>query len=224
MRLSVVIPALNEAGRIGETIARMRTAAPCEIVVVDGGSDDDTLAAAAAADVSLTAPRGRAAQQNAGAAASRGDVLFFLHADCWPEPGADEAIAKALAMPGVVGGCFSQSIDAPSCGYRLLEQGNALRVRMTGWVYGDQGLFVRRDVFERIGGFPHVELMEDLLLAKRLKHEGRLTLLDHRLHVSPRRWQQQGIVRQTLRNWAFLGLSHCGVSPATLARRYADVR
>lgn len=224
MELSVVIPALNEADRIGETIERMRSAAACEVIVVDGGSADGTTAAASKADHCITGPRGRAVQQNAGAAASTGDVLLFLHADCWPEPGAGEAMEAALACSGVIGGCFSQTIDAGHFGYRLLERGNALRVRTTGWVYGDQGLFIRRNVFERVGGFPEVELMEDLAISKRLKREGPLVLLDHRLHVSPRRWQQQGIVRQTLRNWAFLGLSHCGVAPATLARRYADVR
>lgn len=224
MQLSVIIPTLNEADRLAETIARVREVGACEIIVVDGGSEDETLAAAEGADVCLTASRGRAVQQNAGAAASGGGVLLFLHADCWPEPGAAAAIEAALADERIIAGCFAQQIDAAGPGYRLLERGNALRVRLTGWAYGDQGLFVRREVFERVGGFPEVDLMEDLYLSKRLKREGRLTRLGHRLHVSPRRWQQVGIVRQTLRNWAFLGLSHCGVSLTALARRYADIR
>lgn len=224
MTLSVIIPTLNEAGRIGETIARVRDAGDCEIIVVDGGSDDGTLAAAAAADRCDTGPRGRASQQNSGAAAASGEILLFLHADCWPERGALAAIETALSDPVIVGGGFAQSIDAEGLRYRLLEQGNSLRARTTGWIYGDQGLFVRREVFERVGGFPAVDLMEDLYLAKRLKREGNLRLLDHCLHVSPRRWQQVGVVRQTLRNWTFLGLSHCGVSPSVLARHYAHVR
>ena len=224
MRLSVIIPTLNEEQQIAETIARVRENGPCEVIVVDGGSTDQTLRAASAADVRLSADRGRAVQQNVGAAAAGGDVLLFLHADCWPEPGAAGAVEDALSDERVVGGCFAQSIEASGAGYRLLEQGNALRARLAGWAYGDQGLFVRREVFERVGGFPDVELMEDLYLSKRLKRVGRLTLLSHRLHVSPRRWQQVGIIRQTLRNWAFLGLTHCGVSADVLARRYADVR
>jgi len=224
MKLSVIIPTLNEADRIGEAIARVRAAGDCEIIVVDGGSDDDTLAAASAADRCSSASRGRASQQNAGAAVATGDLLLFLHADCWPEPGAYAAIESALSDTSVVGGGFAQTIDAQGLRYRLLEQGNRLRALAAGWIYGDQGLFVRREVFQRVGGFPAVDLMEDLYLAKRLKREGKLLLLDHRLHVSPRRWQKVGVVRQTLRNWTFLGLSHCGVSPTTLARHYADVR
>jgi rSAM/selenodomain-associated transferase 2 len=224
IRLSVIIPTLNEAVLIGEAIARVRSAGECEIVVVDGGSEDDTLEAAAAADRCLSAPRGRAAQMNAGAGACSGDVLLFLHADCWPEPGVVAAIERSLADASVIGGAFSQLIEAGGVQYRLLEQGNALRVRTLRWIYGDQGLFVRRESFERVGGFPPVALMEDLYLSKRLKREGRLVLLSHRLYVSPRRWEQMGVVRQTLRNWAFVGLAHCGVSPALLAQRYADIR
>lgn len=224
MQLSVIIPALNEARRIGETIAAVRQCGACEVIVVDGGSDDDTLAAAAAADVCLSAARGRGVQQNAGAAVAGGDVLFFLHADCWPEAGAFAAIEAVLRDERTVGGCFAQRIDAPGLAYRLLERGNAARVRLTKWVYGDQGLFVRRAAFVQAGRFPEVALMEDLLLAKRLKRVGRIRLVAPPIHVSPRRWQQTGVVRQTLRNWAFLGLTHCGVPPAKLARRYADIR
>lgn len=224
MRLSVIIPTLNEAVRIGETIAHVRSAGDCEIVVADGGSEDGTLEAAVAADRCVTAPRGRALQMNAGAGVCSGEVLLFLHADCWLEQGFIAAIEKALAEQSVVGGGFRQRIEADGLRYRLLEQGNELRVRSARWIYGDQGLFVRRDIFERVGGFPQMALMEDLYLSKRLKGEGRLVLVPHRLHVSPRRWEQMGVVRQTLRNWAFLGLAHCGVSSTTLARRYVDIR
>lgn len=224
MDVSIIIPALNEADRIGETIERTRRLGECEIIVVDGGSDDGTFDAAASADLRLAAPRGRAHQQNRGAAASRGDVLLFLHADCWLEPGALEAMRRGLADRQCPGGCFRQRIDADGLAYRLLEAGNECRVRLLGWAYGDQGIFVRRAVFERIGGFPDVEIMEDLFFMKRMKREGSLCLVDHRLHVSPRRWRQRGLVRQTLRNWAFVALAHCGVPLRTLAGSYADVR
>lgn len=224
MRLSVIIPTLDEAERIADLIAHTRSLGECEIVVVDGGSVDGTLALAAAADRCLTAPRGRARQQNAGAAASRGDVLLFLHADCRIEPGGFAAIRTALLDPETVGGCFRQVIDAPGWAYRLLERGNSCRVRCCRWAYGDQGIFVRRGVFERLGGFPEVGLMEDLWFMKRLKRAGRFRLLDAAIRVSARRWRRHGIVRQTLRNWMLIGLAHCGVSPDRLARFYTHHR
>ncbi len=224
MRLSVIIPTLNEAPRLADVIARTRALGECEIIVVDGGSTDGTLDCATAADRRLTVPRGRAVQQNAGAAAAAGDVLLFLHADCWLEPGAIDAIDAAVADTRCIGGCFQQTIDAPGLGYRLLERGNALRVRTLGWAYGDQGLFVQRAVFEALGGFPPVPVMEDLLFSKQLRRSGRLRLLDHRLHVSPRRWERTGILRQTLRNWRLIALAHCGVSLERLAGPYNDVR
>ena len=222
--LSVIIPTLNESPQIAETVACTRALGACEIIVVDGGSTDDTRARAAGADRVLVTERGRALQMNAGAAAASGDVLLFLHADCRPEPGAFAAVAAALDDPRTVGGCFRQAIEAGGWRYRLMERGNALRVRLLGWAYGDQGIFVRRQVFHELGGFPRVPLMEDLLFMKRLKRRGRIRLLDARLHVSARRWQRSGVVRQTLRNWTLIAALHAGVSPDRLARFYPAVR
>jgi rSAM/selenodomain-associated transferase 2 len=226
MRLSFVIPTLNEAPRIAETIRSARAAGADEIVVVDGGSDDGTLqhAVRAGADCCLESSRGRAVQQNRGAAAAQGDVLLFLHADCRLSAGANVDVRMALADDRCVGGCFRQQIEAPGWGYRMLEAGNAARVRFLGWAYGDQGIFVRRDVFERLGGFPDLPLMEDLYLMKRLKRVGRITLVESRIHVDPRRWKRTGLCRQTVRNWTLVGLAHCGVSPTRLARFYPEVR
>jgi hypothetical protein len=161
---------------------------------------------------------------NAAAAASSGDVLLFLHADCRLADGAFAAITAALADPRTVGGCFRQSIEADGWRYRLVESGNALRVRTLKWIYGDQALFVRRSAFERLGGFPPVPLMEDLLFAKRLKRQGRVRLLEARVHVSPRRWQDAGLLRQTIRNWTLIAALHLGVSPERLARFYPHIR
>jgi len=224
MFLSIIIPTLNEAERIATTIARTRGLGPCEIIIADGGSSDRTRELAVGADAVIETPRGRAVQQNSGAAAARGEVLLFLHADCWLEPGALQGIQAALDDPGSVGGCFRQTIDAPGVAYRLLECGNSLRVRTLGWAYGDQGIFVRREVFTALGGFPALPLMEDLYFTKRLQRAGRFRLLFQRLHVSPRRWERKGVVRQTLRNWRLIALAHCGVSLERLARHYADVR
>jgi rSAM/selenodomain-associated transferase 2 len=224
MSVSIVIPTLNEGADITETIRHARELAPAEIIVVDGGSDDGTVENASAADRVLTAPRGRGAQQNAGAAVSRGDVLLFLHADCWLEPGSLDAILAALDDPRAVGGCFQQTIEAEGLEYRWLERGNALRVRLWTLAYGDQGIFVRRTIFDRLGGFPPLPIMEDLFFMKRLRHEGRFILLENRLHVSPRRWQQNGIFRQTARNWLLTGLAQAGVPPDRLTGFYPHVR
>ena len=224
LSLSVIIPTLNEADRIAALIEQTRQLGPCEIVVVDGGSEDGTAQQARDADLVLNSPPGRALQQNAGAAASRGDVLLFLHADCRLSPGSFEAIREVLQQSGVVAGCFRQHIEADGLRYRLLERGNALRVKMWKWAYGDQGIFVRREIFERLGGFPELDLMEDLFFMRRLKRFGRIALLDGPLHVSARRWQQSGVLRQTLRNWMLTGLAVCGVSPNRLARFYPHVR
>ena len=224
MNVSVIIPTLNEADGIAQAIQKAVEAGAREVVVVDGHSNDGTLEFARAADVRLTAARGRASQQNAGAAASSGEILLFLHSDCWLEPGALDAMEQALEDKRVVAGCFRQAIDAPGAAFRVLERGNALRVRIGGRAYGDQGIFVRREAFEKIGGFPDLMLMEDLFLMKQLKRAGRIALVNGKIHVSPRRWQKSGIIRQTLRNWAMLALVRCGVSPNRLAAHYSAVR
>lgn len=224
MPLSIIIPTLNEAENIGGLIEHTRTVGESEIIVVDGGSDDGTVERAQSADVVLQSDPGRATQQNAAAAIASGSVLLFLHADCRLEPGAIESVKSAFEDPRVVAGCFRQRIDANGLRFRLLEKGNAARVRLCKWAYGDQGIFVRREAFEAVGGFPDLRFMEDLFLMKRLKKQGRVVLLKDRLTVSARRWQKKGIVRQTLRNWGLILLAQIGVSPNRLARFYPNVR
>jgi rSAM/selenodomain-associated transferase 2 len=163
---------------------------------------------------------GRALQQNLGAQQAAGEVLLFLHADTWLDPAGIDQLEQALLDPRLVGGAFQQHIEAAGGAYRLLEWGNALRVRRWGMAYGDQGIFVRRDSFERLGGFPNVKLMEDWLFLRKLRRTGRIVLLPGPLHISPRRWQKHGIVRQTLRNWCLVTAARLGVSPNRLARFY----
>ncbi|MBQ18041.1 MAG: glycosyltransferase [Planctomycetaceae bacterium] len=221
MEVSILIPALNEARRIEDTVTAARLTGGREVIVCDGGSEDGTVEAAIGAGAVVVAcPPGRAIQQNRAASASSGDVLLFLHADCRLPPDALEQVDRALRDSRVVGGAFRQRIDATGYAYRLLECGNAWRARWLQQPYGDQGLFVRRREFEAVGGFPKVALMEDLLLVQRLRRIGRLAVLPGPLVTDARRWQQHGVVRQTLRNWSLLLARRVGVSPERLARFY----
>lgn len=224
MSISIVIPTLNEADCLAQTLRCVRAEKPGEIVVVDGGSTDATCAQAGAADRLLHGPRGRAAQMNLGAAHSRGDILLFLHADCTLESGALQAAEKCLTRRGVVAGCFRMTVMADGSTYRLLDACATARVRLTGLIYGDQGLFLERLRFERIGGFPSLRLMEDLFISKSLRSQGRVVVAPRRIFVSPRRWQQRGIVRQTLRNWTLTTLAAAGFHPDRLAPFYPVVR
>jgi len=224
MSVSVVIPTLNEEGVLGETLLRLREEAPHEVLVADGGSADATCRVAAAADRLLHAPRGRAAQMNCAAASATGDVLLFLHADSALEPGALRAAEAALRRPGVVAGCFRMAVAAPGWAYRLIDAAATARAGLTGLVYGDQGLFLRREVFERVGGFPPVRFMEDVWISRRLRRHGRVVVAPRRIFASPRRWRRQGVVRQTLRNWALTALAAGGVHPDRLAAYYPAVR
>ena len=221
-RISIIVPALNEAASIAAAVESASASRPHEILVVDGGSTDETPALAQEAGATvLGAMRGRGIQQNAGAGHATGDVLLFLHADTHLAADGCRQIEAALRDPRVLCGAFRQHIDAGQRRYRLLERGNAWRVRWLGLPYGDQGIFVRRSTFDQLGGFPEVPFMEDWLLMRRLRRLAWPVLLPGPLHVSARRWQRHGVLRQTLRNWCLTAAATAGVSPQRLARFYA---
>jgi rSAM/selenodomain-associated transferase 2 len=224
MPISVIIPTLNEAACLAGTLRSLRSHKPHEIIVADGGSTDETRVAAAEADVFLEAPRGRARQMNVGAARATGDLLLFLHADCTLEDGALAEGERLLGSPGVSAGCFTMTVTAGGPLYRLIDACATARVRLTGLAYGDQGLFLARRRFERLGGFPEVRLMEDVLFSRQLRREGRVVVASRRVYVSARRWQRVGLVRQTLRNWTLTALTAGGVHPDRLAAFYLVVR
>ncbi|MFN4258976.1 MAG: TIGR04283 family arsenosugar biosynthesis glycosyltransferase [Gemmataceae bacterium] len=224
MSISIIIPVLDEADHIRETIRALRARGAAEIVVVDGGSSDATLSAAAEADVVARAPRGRAAQMNHGAAHASGDILLFLHADCQLEEGALRAAEQLLCRQRVVAGCFTMRVRAEGGLYRAIDYCATARVRLTGIVYGDQGLFLRRALFERLGGFPPLRFLEDLYFSRELRRQGRIAVASQRIFVSPRRWQRQGLIQQTLRNWTLTALAAAGAPPDYLARFYPAVR
>jgi rSAM/selenodomain-associated transferase 2 len=224
MDFSVIIPTLNEERCIGETLAGLRLLRPREVLVVDGGSSDATCTIAARAATLLHGLRGRAAQMNHGARQASREALLFLHADCRLESGALEAAANCLSRRGVVAGCFRMRVEADGLVYRCIDAAATARVRLTGLAYGDQGLFVTRRLFEQVGGFPQLRLMEDVFISRELRRHGRIAVADRQIMVSPRRWRHQGVVRQTLRNWMLTALAAVGVHPDRLAAFYPVIR
>lgn len=225
MKISVIIPTLNEESCLARTIDRLWQESPAEVIVSDGGSEDGTVRIALQHATVLRVCRGRAVQQNAGAFRACGDAVLFLHADCWLESGWQEAIRRALSRPGCIAGCFRMCIDAEGWLYRAIERGGDLRARWFGLPYGDQGIFMLRETFHRLGGFPPVAFMEDLLFMRRARRFGRIAWVPLPIHISPRRWQRTRILRQTLRNWTLTALAVWGnVHPDRLRDYYPDVR
>ncbi len=226
MRVSVIIPTFNEAGCLAETLTSLRDQRPHEIIVVDGGSGDATceLAGAADLDLLLHSPPGRAQQMNLGASHSTGDILLFLHADCQLETGALLAAENCLHTRNVVAGCFRMQVKASSWLFRSIDVCATARVRLTGCIYGDQGLFIRRDLFHRQGGFPNLRFMEDVFFSRTLRRQGRIVVASKRIFVSARRWQRAGAIRQTWRNWMLTGLAVAGIHPDRLAHFYPATR
>jgi rSAM/selenodomain-associated transferase 2 len=224
MAVSVIVPSLNEAAGIAACLRSVRAQQPGQLIIVDGGSTDGTLAAAADADLVLTAPRGRASQMNVGAARAVGDTLVFLHADCQLEDGALAAAERHLRRADVIAGCFTMHVRAQGALYRSIDACAAARVRLTGLAYGDQGLFLRRRDYERLGGFPRLRFMEDVFFSRALAQQGRVVVAWPRVFVSPRRWQKAGLIRQSLRNWTLTALVAGGVHPDRLANWYPEVR
>lgn len=225
MKVSVIIPVLNEERFLGKTLSSLQQINDCEILVVDGGSQDKTLMIAEQHGATiLRSSRGRALQMNAGAENAVGEVLIFLHGDSRLSPDGIPAIREALSYPTVVGGAFHLAIDSPRAGYRLLAYAANMRSRITRIPYGDQGLFVRKEVFDVIGGFPPWPLMEDIEFCRRMKRKGKVVILPQRVLTAPRRWEKEGLFYGTVRNGLLLSLFYCGVSPFRLKRWYEDVR
>ncbi len=222
MKLSVVMPVLNEAGAIEAALAALAPyrSRGVEVIVVDGGSHDGTLdLARPLADSVIAAPRGRAIQMNVGAAAASGDVLLFLHADTKLPENADGLLLDGLACSGREWGRFDVRLDGGGL-LPVVAAAMNLRSRLTGISTGDQALFVTRAAFERAGGFPPIALMEDVALSARLKRAGPPCALRARVTTSGRRWRAHGMLRTMLLMWALRLRFFLGADPAKLARAY----
>ncbi len=231
--VSIVIPVLHDApalGRLLDALAAQGLAgsgggdAGCEVIVANGdGADPDiaSLRRRSAGVRWITSNPGRGGQMNAGAQLARGDWLLFLHADTCPEPGWRSELDERIAVdPGAVGGALRFTLGSPARRARLLERGVAWRVRWMGLPYGDQGIFVRRDIFEQVGGYRPLPLMEDVDLVRRVGRRGRMVYLRAPIRVSPRRWERDGWVRRTAGNLLILVFYALGMAPERLARIY----
>ncbi len=221
-KLSIVMPALNEAASIGSVLTALQPLRERghEVIVVDGGSSDHTAALATPwADAVLDAARGRATQMNAGAAAARHAVLLFLHADTRLPPQADALIQRAVDA-GRVWGRFDVRIEGRAPMLRVVAALMNLRSRLSGIATGDQAIFVTRAAFENVGGFPLQPLMEDIELSRRLKRLGRPACLRERVRTSGRRWEQRGVWRTIFLMWRLRWRYWRGESAARLAEAY----
>lgn len=227
-RVSVIVPALNEEESLPATIRSARDAGADEVIVADGGSVDRTVEIARTlADLVIVIPAGRALQMNAGARASSGEILLFLHADTLLPAGSIDAVRAAIRATGNCGGAFSVRLSvSPSASryrkaiLRLTGRMIGVRSRMFRAYTGDQGIFVRRDAFEFVGGYPEIPLMEDVEFSRRLTRLGKTMVLPDRVATSSRRWQSTGPLRTILLMWG-LRLSYLlGMSPARCAELY----
>ncbi len=219
--VSVIIPTLDEDERLSATLAAVQHGKPHEVIVVDGGSVDRTVEIARAHDaIVLAASPGRAGQMNCGAAAATGEFLLFLHADTILPADYLALVCTTLARAGVAGGAFEFSISGEFAGRQLIERGTNWRARFWQTPYGDQGIFVRRETFVRVGGFPDLPIMEDYEFVRRLRRLGRIALAPAVALTSSRRWQRLGALRTTLLNHLIVLGYRIGVSPARLAKWY----
>ena len=189
-----------------------------ELIVVDGGSTDDTISIAKEFTKKvLASPPGRAKQMNEGAKTAEGEILLFLHADARITHGGLGKITPAIIGTPAVGGAFQLGIDSNSLLLRTVAWFANLRTRITKTPYGDQGIFITKSTFQKIGGFPDIPIMEDVEMAKKMKKEGKIALLREAVITSPRRWNQEGVLCTTLRNRGLMMAYRLGVPPRILA-------
>lgn len=220
-RISIVIPAFNEAEAIAGTLQAARRGTNVEIIVIDGGSGDGTAETARACGAKVVqSGRGRARQMNAGAAAATGGLLLFVHADTRLPDGFDRHVRTVLAQPGTAAGAFELQLEGSARGLRLLERAANARSRRLQMPWGDQALFLRAERFRELGGFPEMPIMEDLELVRRLRRRGRIAVAPAAVLTSARRYTELGVFRAWLKNRIAVLAYYFGVSPERIARWY----
>jgi rSAM/selenodomain-associated transferase 2 len=223
LAISIIVPVINEETAIGRLLDNLDTQGFVEVIVVDGGSTDRTVEFASQRARLVRSGMGRAAQMNAGAATASGEILLFLHADVRLGKDALGQLRRAMEDATIIGGNFDIRYDGKDWAAATFTRINGWR-RRWGIFYGDSGIFCRRSVFEKLGGYRLWPIMEDYEFARRLSKAGRLAFLECAIWVSDRRWRNSGLFR-TLCSWFLIqGLYFLGVPPRYLARLYRQVR
>jgi rSAM/selenodomain-associated transferase 2 len=223
--LSVILPVLNEAELIGPVLEPLQALRQQghELILVDGGSADGTLARAAGlVDLVIHTPRGRATQMRAGAERARGDWMWFIHGDTRVSAAAVTALLRTLDDPRACWGRFDVRLDGEAWPLRVIERLINLRSRLSGIATGDQALFMRRDLYHRLGGWPDLPIMEDVAMSRALKTLARPRCLREPVHTSSRRWERHGVLPTVWLMWRLRLAFALGADPARLARRYAE--
>ena len=215
--ISVIIPTLNEAMRIGDSLALVLSEPGIEVVVADGGGTDATCSIARAYGARVvTSPPGRARQMNAGASVATGEILLFLHADTIPPAGFANSIRQALDRPKTIGGAFRIRLDDRTPSLTLVEKLINLRSILISAPYGDQGLFMRASTFRDLGGYRETPILEDVIMIRRLKRKGRIAMLSDPVVTSARRWQRLGILKTFLLHRGVMLAYALGATPETI--------
>jgi len=219
--LSVIIPTLNEGATLEKTLKNLQQGKNIEIIVADGGSRDETATIAIHQGAKLVeVSGGRAAQLNRGAAESRGKYLLFLHADTLLPNNFDRQIISTLENPDITAGAFRFKTNHPGKAMRIVEWGTNMRSTLFQTPYGDQGLFMERQVFDEIGGYPLLPIMEDFAFVRRIRQRGTIITLPAEAITSARRWQKLGIIRTTLINQLMVAGFFLKISPEKLSHFY----
>lgn len=225
MKVSIIIPTLNEELVLENTLAQIQPLSPHELLVSDGGSSDDTCRIAERlGHRALVSSPGRALQMNAGANEATGDILLFLHADNRIEPESYQKILECMENPKWIGGAFTLCIESGKWSLKLITLLANIRSKYFGLAYGDQGFFVRKKIFHEMNGFSPIPICEDLDFYRRLKKKGSVILLKEKAHTSPRRWIKEGILFTTARNIVIAVLFGLGFPPRILSKWYLAIR
>jgi rSAM/selenodomain-associated transferase 2 len=223
VKISIIVPVLNEEDNLSNTLRHLQLFRHSgdEVIVVDGGSVDNTLALAhEAADAVIISKAGRALQMNSGAAVATGDVFIFLHADTVLPENASQLISS-LGHKKKYWGRFDIRLSSNKIIYRLIEWLSNLRSRLSAIATGDQAIFVERELFNNIGGFPEIALMEDIAISRLLKKISRPVCIKQKVITSSRRWESNGVVATVLLMWKLRLLYFFGVSPEKLKQLYS---
>lgn len=217
---------MNEEKILSETLSSLHLTEGEELIVVDGESTDGTVSIARQfTDKVYITKRGRGTQMNFGASHADGEILLFMHADCTPHPEGFSLIRKELKDNRVSAGAFDLSIDHRQLRFRVIECGANIRSHTTSIPYGDQGIFMKKEVFERAGGFAEIPFMEDIEISRRLKRLGKIVFVRPHIKTSPRRWLNEGLMFTTIRDWAIaISFAFLRISPHRLVKYYRDVR